>query len=196
MEFDGSSGNLKKEYLSSGITIEPTAVNGNGTRYSSGDNLASPRVISNASAGVVSRHDYMPFGEELGAGVGGRTTGMGFSVADGHRRKFTGYEADVETGLNFAQARYQSPTQGRFTSPDPFGGSMTAADPQSFNRYSYTGNNPINRTDSSGLDWTTDARFHGQWDFAHQTMAAGCAATSAALKCYDSYSRVATEPVE
>lgn len=73
-EFSGSNGALKKEYIygPSGLvaTIEPTAVNANGTRYTTPDHLGSPRVLTNSSAGVVSRHDYMPFGEELGAGVG------------------------------------------------------------------------------------------------------------------------------
>jgi len=97
-EFDGSTGNLKKEYVygSSMITIEPTAVNSNGTQYSTGDHLGSPRVITNSSTAVVSRHDYMPFGEELGATVGGRTTGMGYGVADGLRQKFTSKERDNE----------------------------------------------------------------------------------------------------
>jgi len=152
MEFDGSSGNLKKEYLSDGITIEPTGVNSNGTQYPTADHLGTARVITNSSGSVVSRHDYQPFGEELGASVGGRTTGMGFSNSgDDNRKKFTSYEADSETGLNFAQARYDSSTLGRFTSPDPFSGSMTAANPQSFNRYAYVGNNPVNATDPSGL---------------------------------------------
>ena len=157
-EFDGSNGNLKKEYVYGGgtvATIEPTAVNSNGTRYGTADNLGSPRVITNSSGGVVSRHDYKPFGEELFAGTGGRTVGMGFSVADGNRQKFTGYERDNETGLDFAQARYDSSVLGRFTSPDPFGGSMSAADPQSFNRYAYVGNNPLTHTDPSGLDKIT-----------------------------------------
>ena len=79
MEFDRATGNLKKEYISGGITIEPTAVNSNGTQYPTGDNLGSPRVITNSSGSVVSRHDYKPFGEEIGAGVGGRTTGIGYS---------------------------------------------------------------------------------------------------------------------
>src|SRR5882724_8053304 len=67
-EFDGSTGNLKKEYVQGGatlITIEPTAVNSNGTRYTTSDHLGSPRVVTNSSAGVVSRHDFLPFGEEL-----------------------------------------------------------------------------------------------------------------------------------
>src|ERR1700694_4900877 len=131
-EFNGSTGALQKEYISGGITIEPTAVNSNGTQYMTGDHLGSPRVMTNSGGSVSSRHDYMPFGEELPAGIGGRTTAMGFSNAgDTNRKKFTGYEDDGETGLNFAQARYQSPVQGRFTSVDPLMASASVFDPQS-----------------------------------------------------------------
>jgi len=38
---------------------------------------------------------------------------------------------------------------------------MRPGDPQSFNRYAYVGNNPVNRTDSTGLDWTSDASQSG-----------------------------------
>jgi RHS repeat-associated protein len=154
-EFDGVSGALKKEYIygASGLVaiIEPTALNSNGTRYSTSDHLGSPRVLTNSSAGVVSRHDYMPFGEELGAGVGGRTVGMGFSATDGLRQKFTSYERDNETGLDYAEARYYSSGQGRFTSIDPLTASAVIANPQTFNRYSYVTNSPINMIDPSGM---------------------------------------------
>ena len=127
-------------------------MNSNGTEYATGDHLASPRVITNSSGSVVSRHDYKPFGEELGAGVGGRTTGMGFSNSgDNNRKQYTGYERDTETGLDFAQARYYANLQGRFTSPDPFSASATITDPQTFNRYTYCRNNPVNSVDPSGL---------------------------------------------
>ena len=155
-EFDGSTGGLKKEYIYSkmGIvaSIEPTAVNSNGTRYATSDYLGSPRVVTNSAAGVVSRHDYMPFGEEIGAGVGGRTTGMGFSVTDGLRQKFTSKERDTETGLDYFNARYYSSVQGRFTSPDPLLASAETGDPQTWNRYSYVLNNPVGRIDPSGMD--------------------------------------------
>ena len=82
--------------------------------------------------------------------MGGRTPGQGYAW-DSTRQQFTGYERDAETGLDFAQARYSSSSQGRFTSPDPLGASMTVADPQSFNRYSYTRNDPVNRTDPTGM---------------------------------------------
>jgi hypothetical protein len=38
---------------------------------------------------------------------------------------------------------------------------MSAASPQSFNRYAYVGNNPMNRIDPSGLEWTSDASQQG-----------------------------------
>jgi len=41
--------------------------------------------------------------------------------------------------------------QGRFTSPDPQLSSGTIYDPQSWNRYSFTLNNPLKYTDPSGL---------------------------------------------
>lgn len=111
MEFDGANGALRKEYIygAGGLlaTIEPTALNSNGTRYTTADHLGSPRVVTNSSASVVSRHDYMPFGEELGAGVGGRTPGIGFpGPSDGLRQKFTSKERDNETGLDYFNARY------------------------------------------------------------------------------------------
>jgi len=151
-EFDGSSGNLKKEYVygSSLITIEPTAVNSNGTQYSMSDHLGSPRVVTNSSASIVSRHDFMPFGEELAVTVGGRTTGMGFSVADGLRQKFTLKERDIETGLDYFLARYYSSIQGRFASVDPLMASAQASLPQSWNRYSYSFNNPLAFIDPDG----------------------------------------------
>jgi len=176
-EFDGSTGNLKKEYVQGGatlITIEPTALNPNGTRYTTSDTLGSPRVVTSSSAGVVSRHDYMPFGVELGAGVGGRTPAMGFSIADGLRQKFTQKERDNETGLDYFLARYYSSTQGRFTSPDEFKGGpeelfedvdphdplfyADVAEPQSLNKYHYCLNNPLRYIDPNGHQTTTADR--------------------------------------
>jgi len=134
------------------ITIEPTAVNSNGAQYATDDHLGSPRVITNSSGSVVSRHDYKPFGDDIGSGLGGRTVGMGFSNSgDNNRKKFTGYERDTETGLDFARARFYSNLQGRFTSPDTFSASASTTNPQSFSRYAYVNNNPTVFSDPTGL---------------------------------------------
>lgn len=77
-------------------------------------------------------------------------------------------ERDIETGLDYFEARYYSSTQGRFTSPDEFTGGpvelfqfvATAAEnptfysdlsnPQSLNKYGYCINNPLRFIDPSG----------------------------------------------
>ncbi|MEO8648324.1 MAG: RHS repeat-associated core domain-containing protein, partial [Acidobacteriota bacterium] len=63
----------------------------------------------------------------------------------------TGYERDNESDLDFAQARMFSYSHGRFTSPDPLRESAKTNNPQSWNRYSYTFNNPLNLVDPTGL---------------------------------------------
>jgi RHS repeat-associated protein len=120
------------------------------------DHLGTPRMIANKSGSLASvkRHDYLPFGEEIGGSlvglVGGRTTGQGY-VGDTVRQKFTGYEHDGETGLEFAHARYYGSSQGRFTSTDPFMGSGRTGSPQSWNRYAYVLNNPLRLVDPTGM---------------------------------------------
>lgn len=59
----------------------------------------------------------------------------------------------AETGLDFAKARYYGDSLGRFTSVDPAGNSARPMVPQSWNRYTYVLNNPINIADPSGMDW-------------------------------------------
>jgi RHS repeat-associated protein len=149
-EFNGSTGSLQKEYVSGGgmmAVIDPSA----GTKYTTSDHLGSPRVVTNSSGSVVSRHDYMPFGIELGAGVSGRTTTLGYGASDGVRDQFTGQQRDTESGFDYFGARYYTAAQGRFTSADPLMASARAISPQSWNRYSYVLNKPMNLIDPSGL---------------------------------------------
>jgi RHS repeat-associated protein len=94
------------------------------------------------------RHDYLPFGEELLAPAGGRSAAQGYSGGDGVRQQFTSQERDVETGLDYFNARYYSPTQGRFVSADSVPGSI--GNPQTLNLYSYVKNNPFRFIDPSG----------------------------------------------
>jgi RHS repeat-associated protein len=116
------------------------------------DHLGTPRIIADRSGSLqgIRRHDYLPFGEEVGAGVGGRTTGQGY-VGDNVRQKFTNYERDTETGMDYAQARYYSSVQGRFTSFDPLLASGRPGNPKTWNRYAYALDNPLRFVDPSGL---------------------------------------------
>jgi RHS repeat-associated protein len=147
-----ASGKLLAEYS--------TQQSGNSTSYLTADKLGSPRVITNAAGGVVSHRDFMPFGEEIFAGTANRAPADKFGYGiDNVRKRFTGYEKDAETGLDFAEARYYDNRYGRFTAVDPLLASGISADAQSFNRYAYVMNNPVTATDPTGMfsdsDWYT-----------------------------------------
>jgi RHS repeat-associated protein len=59
-----------------------------------------------------------------------------------------------ETGLDYFGARYFSGAQGRFTSPDPLLNSGRPWNPQTWNRYAYTLNNPLKFSDPTGMyEW-------------------------------------------
>lgn len=71
-------------------------------------------------------------------------------------------ERDIETGLDYFIHRYYSSTLGRFTSPDLLFAEQDESDPQTWNLYTYVGNNPINYTDPFGLWKKVDCDNGGQ----------------------------------
>ena len=123
------------------------------------DALGSTRQVTDAATGgTVENHDYLPFAEEL-TGVGGRT-GAGWGVND-ITLKFTGKERDTDTagsgnvaGLDYFGARYFSEEQWRFASPDQPLADQETNDPQSWNLYVYTRNNPLHFIDPTGRGCT------------------------------------------
>ena len=126
-----------------------------GTRYLTPDHLGSTRVVTAEDQSVLSRHDYLPFGEEIGAALGNRdqtsgVSGYTASLADGPAQKFTGKERDNESGLDYFGARYFSGAGGRFTSVDP-ALAISLKDPQTWNRYVYVNNRPLTYVDPDGL---------------------------------------------
>lgn len=76
--------------------------------------------------------------------------------------QYDGYRYDSETGLYYVKARYYSPALGRFMQSDPAGFRG------GFNLYAYTGNDPINLADPSGLtsDGSSGGFFHNLWNSA------------------------------
>jgi RHS repeat-associated protein len=143
-----AAGQLAAEYESTAPPTPPCT-----TCYLTADHLGSTRIMTDASGAVISLHDYLPFGEEIPAGVGPRgslyTDGTE-TVNDTVAQKFSGKERDNETGFDFFDFRYLSAAQGRFASPDE---SLTFADPenpQSWNLYSYGFNTPLLYSDPTG----------------------------------------------
>ncbi|HUO30001.1 MAG TPA: RHS repeat-associated core domain-containing protein [Bryobacteraceae bacterium] len=147
-------GNLAAEY---GGSPSSTCT---GTCYVTTDHLGSTRLLTDSSGNPVKRFDYLPFGEEIFAGVDNRTTGMGYDPSpspDSSDPKYTGQYRDAETvsnvgnALDFFNARYFSGAPGRFQSPDPGNAGADPSNPQSWNMYSYVNNNPLSYTDPSGM---------------------------------------------
>jgi len=165
-QVNGLDGELLAEYAANAAPSSPqkeygyrngellvTAAASADVKWLVNDQLGTPRIVADKSGSLsgIKRHDYLPFGEELFAGTGNRTIQQGYNGSDGVRQQFTGYERDVETGLDFAEARYFSANHGRFTSTDPLQASGRATLPQSWNRYAYVLNNPLRKVDPTGL---------------------------------------------
>ena len=135
-------GKLVAEYSSGAVSVPPCH-----TCFLSTDHLGSTRLVTDENGNTVSRHGYIPFGEEIQANSGGRDGSFG--TFDFVNQKFTGKERDQETGLDYFGARYYGSTMGRFMSPDD-GSDQNPGNPQSWNLYSYGRNNPLIGRDDDG----------------------------------------------
>jgi RHS repeat-associated protein len=123
------------------VSGDPVGGN-NGLFYVYSDHLGSSSVLVNSSNNTVvngSRTWYLPFG---GYRPGSAPTQ---TITD---RDFTGQHENMELGLLYYNARFYAPTLGRFISADTI--IPNPANPQSYNRYSYVRNSPLNRIDPTG----------------------------------------------
>jgi RHS repeat-associated protein len=79
------------------------------------NHLYSPAALTDASGVVVERYSYNAYGKQT---ITSATGAVRAKSAVGWDRGFTGYVADIETGLLHARARQYSPTLGRFVGRD------------------------------------------------------------------------------
>jgi RHS repeat-associated protein len=108
--------------------------------YHHPDHLGT-RLVTNQASGAVVEQANLPFGNAMSSESTGGTT-----------RRFTSYERNATTGLDYALNRHYDPGQGRFTQVDPLGlRASNISDPQTLNLYAYCGNDPVNHTDPDGL---------------------------------------------
>ncbi|MBK6713503.1 MAG: peptidoglycan DD-metalloendopeptidase family protein [Chloroflexi bacterium] len=119
-----------------------TRVNGDpeghdGLYYLYSDHLGSASALVTSGGQKVNETRYLPFG--------GYRSGGPNAITD---RGFTGQKENMELGLLYYNARYYAPGLGRFLSADSIVPNPT--NPQSYNRYSYVLNSPINYSDPSG----------------------------------------------
>jgi RHS repeat-associated protein len=102
-----------------------------------GDALGSVRALTDGTGTLTQTYERDAFGVLQG------TSGSSTQPFD-----FTGEMRDAETGFLYLRARMYDPSIGRFISRDGFAGS--SRHPQTQNRYSYVGNNPVTFTDPTG----------------------------------------------
>jgi RHS repeat-associated protein len=133
------------------VVISGASVTASPVNYVFQDVQGSTRAVMSGTY-VIARHDFLPFGEELTPGIGMRNVGQGFSLPDKIRQRYGVTERDDATGLDHTGWRKYENRSGRWTSTDPYGASMSTANPQSFNRYAYVQNDPANFVDPSGLN--------------------------------------------
>jgi RHS repeat-associated protein len=112
--------------------------------YRHRDHLGSSRLATTPSRTMYASTAYGPYGEPY-AQTG--TTDL----------SFTGQDQDTTSGMyDFLNRRY-NPVQGRWLSPDPAGsGAVDPTNPQTWNRYAYVLNNPLQSTDPLGLECVWD----------------------------------------
>ena len=114
--------------------------------------LGSNDVVTNALGELVERQSFAPYGSRRTGEWESGEDMVSELLPDGGldltSRGFTGHEHLDDFELIHMNGRIYDPVIGRFMSPDPLVQAPTFS--QSYNRYSYVWNNPLNATDPSG----------------------------------------------
>jgi RHS repeat-associated protein len=159
-----------KHYVQAGAILvgvyvtKSTYASGDGPqmRYYLKDNLGSIVAIANEAGAVAERLAYEAFGKRRFPDGTADPNNTIFGITTD--RGFTGHEHLDELQLIHMNGRVYDPLLGRFITPDP---TIQSADNlQTYNRYSYTANNPLSNTDPSGFGW--GSRFRHFWHWAKQ----------------------------
>ena len=139
------------------------------------DHLGSVEAVTDASGNELVVLGYDPYGERRKPDWTAQLTKAEIEAllsAHGERvsRGFTGHEHLDRTGLIHMNGRVYDPRLGRFLSPDPIVGDPTSS--QSWNLYSYVGNNPLSYVDPTGLDpwygecdWVCEEEIDAWWEW-------------------------------
>jgi RHS repeat-associated protein len=121
--------------------LAPTAIS-----YFNHDHLGSIVAITNEAGVVVERLAFDPWGKRRF--TNGTPDTLDTLSGQLTHRGYTMHEHLEDMGIIHMNGRIYDPLIGRFMSADPY--IQDASDLQSYNRYSYVRNNPMNLTDPSG----------------------------------------------
>jgi RHS repeat-associated protein len=120
-------------------------------RYQLANHLGSACLELDQAGALISYEEYSPYGSPTFQA--GRSSGE----VSLKRYRYTGMERDGENGFTYHGARYYAPWLGRWVSADPIGVK------DELNLFNYCDSNPLNRTDTRGLDWEVTWKFW-QWE--------------------------------
>ena len=157
MWYPSANGNIYDEifYIQAGgeiiafIEKVNKGINVTNIHYIHNDQLGSMSVLTDQNGDVKKRISHDSWGRARDA-----STWQPFAAPpelQASQRGFTFHEMLDMDWLICMNARIYDPISGRFLTPDPI--IQFPSDLQSYNRYSYVGNNPLSRTDPSGHSW-------------------------------------------
>ena len=139
-EWTGSTSTMVKYYYT-GATRIARRVGGSELYYILGDHLGSTSVVADSSGVKFAETRYKPWGEIRYSSETTPTVYTDYT--------FQGqYSHTDDFGLMYYVARWYDPYLNRFTQPDSI--IPDPSNPADWDRYAYTGNNPVNRVDPSG----------------------------------------------
>jgi RHS repeat-associated protein len=132
-ERDASGESVLKRFFAEGE--ERTGERGGGLFYYTRDHLGSVREVTDASGVLQAQYDYDAWGNQVVV-----TGNMSFDFG------YTGHYRHTASNLYLTLYRAYDPTFARWINRDPI------AEEGGLNLYGYVSNDPINNTDSSGLE--------------------------------------------
>ncbi len=138
-----SSGNALATYTQGlGLDMPLAQIRSSSVSYHQADGLFSITSLSSTSGTVVNSYTYDSFGNLVSSTSPGANS-----------LRYTGREADSETGVYYYRARYYEPAIGRFIGEDPL---RLHEGP---NYYAYVNNGPTDFMDPSGLAKCCPSKF-------------------------------------
>jgi RHS repeat-associated protein len=136
-EIDGNAV-WQRGYVYAGNNL--MAVQEGGVFWTYQDPVTKSKRVCDVNGNIVSSVELDPWGADTN-----RSSNSAFQP-----KKFTSYNRD-SSGTDEAMFRRYNRKHSRFDQPDPYNGSYSLTDPQSFNRYAYVQNDPVNFADPTGL---------------------------------------------
>lgn len=127
-----------------GLSSATQAASTDRTLYRTSERTGSAVLLFDTSGRVIENNRTLPYGEAW----------LADSTPTTNAQKFTTFDRDNESGLDYGMARMYASTHGRFTKPDPVSSGSNLKSPRTWNAYVYSGNDPVNFKDENGK-WST-----------------------------------------